>query len=65
MTYQEKKEQIRNEIIKSMYKLVEVYCYFPEFKECQLYFEKKARRFGLLKELREEGILWSEKNENL
>ena len=48
-TYQEKKEAIRQQALD--------WEYWSELAEMTAYFEEQARRFGLLREFRENGII--------
>ena len=55
MTYADKKEQLRQEAIN--YQLSEEPMYLSEIAERTAYFAKMGKRYGLLKEFRENGII--------
>ena len=56
MTYQQKKEQVRNEAIDWQYEVAEMSLSYGELAEAQGYFERLGRRYGLLREFRENAI---------
>ena len=55
-TYQEKKEAIRQQALDWEEKSQNG-VYWSELAEMTAYFEEQARRFGLLREFRENGII--------
>lgn len=57
MTYQEKKEQIRAEAIEWQTMSGEVATSWEEIAERCAYFYTNAKRYGLIKEFKREGIL--------
>lgn len=56
MTYQQKKEQAREQAIDWQYETAEQNLSYGELAEAGEYFEKLGRRYGLLQEFRENGI---------
>ena len=56
MTYQQKKEQAREQAIDWQYETAEQNLSYGELAEAGEYFEKLGRRYGLLLEFRENGI---------
>lgn len=56
MTYQQKKEQVRNEAIDWQDWLSENNVSYEGLAIASDYFEKQGRRYGLLQELRENAI---------
>ena len=56
-TYKEQKEVVRQEAINYQIEKMGVSMSYAELYEAQQYFEKLGKRFGLLKEFRENGIL--------
>lgn len=57
MTYQERKEQARREVQEWQLMSGEVATSWEEiFQQCA-YFEKLAKRYGLIKEFKREGII--------
>ena len=56
MTYQQKKEQVRNEAIDWQYEVAEMSLSYGELAEAQDRFERLGRRYGLLQEFRENAI---------
>ena len=56
-TYQKAKEQARNKAIEWQLNFNENNYSYGELFEWQNYFEKKARRYGLVKEFKENGII--------
>ena len=56
MTYQQKKEQVRNEAIDWQYEVAEMSLSYGELAEAQGHFERLGRRYGLLREFRENAI---------
>lgn len=56
MTYQQKKEQVRNEAIDWQYEVAEMSLSYGELAEAQGRFERLGRRYGLLQEFRENSI---------
>lgn len=57
MTYKEKKEQARNDAIEWQNKQAEKSLTYGELAYFQEYFYRIWKRFGLLKEFRENGII--------
>lgn len=55
--YQDAKEKARNEAIDWQYEFAEHDYSYGELAYWQDYFEKKARRYGLVQEFRENGII--------
>lgn len=56
--YKERKEAIRNEAIEFQYSFVDgKQWYYSEIAEITSYFEKQGKKYGLLKEFRENGII--------
>lgn len=56
MTYQQKKEQAREQAIDWQDETAEQNLSYGELAEAGEYFEKLGRRYGLLQEFRENGI---------
>lgn len=56
MTYQQKKEQAREQAIDWQYETAEQNLSYGELAEAGEHFEKLGRRYGLLQEFRENGI---------
>lgn len=56
MTYAEKKEAIRNKAIEYQLTFEENNYSWGEVAEKEAYFEKQGRRYGLLREFRENAI---------
>lgn len=57
MTYKEKKEQARNEAIDWQNEQAEKSLTYGELAYFQEYFSRLAKRFGLVKEFKENGII--------
>lgn len=57
MSYQERKEKLRNEAIQWQNDFSEGDHYMSEYAEWGSYFEKMGKRYGLLREFRENGII--------
>jgi hypothetical protein len=56
--YKERKEAIRNEAIEFQYSFSEGEQYsYKALADIQGYFEKQGKKYGLLKEFRENGII--------
>ena len=55
--YQKNKERVRNEAIKYANSFAEHDCSYGELADNQGYFEKLGRRYGLLREFKENGII--------
>lgn len=56
--YKERKEAIRNEAIEFQHSFVDgKQWYYSEIAEITSYFEKQGKRYGLLTEFRENGII--------
>ena len=55
--YQDAKEKARNEAIDWQYEVADHNYSYGELFYWQDYFEKKARRYGLVQEFRENGII--------
>ena len=56
MTYQQKKEQVRNEAIDWQYEQADMSLSYGELADAQERFERLGRRYGLLHEFRENAI---------
>ena len=56
MTYAEKKEQIRQQAIDWFSDFWKKNCSQSELADAQTYFEKMGKRYGLLREFRENAI---------
>jgi outer membrane protein assembly factor BamD (BamD/ComL family) len=56
MTYQQKKEQVRNEAIDWQYEQADMSLSYGELADAQERFERLGRRYGLLQEFRENAI---------
>ena len=56
-TYQERKEEARNEAIEWQYSVGEKNYYMSEMAEFYAHFLKLAKRYGLIKEFKENGII--------
>lgn len=56
-TYQERKEEARNKAIEWQYSVGEKNYYMSEMADFYTYFSKLAKRYGLTKEFRENGII--------
>jgi hypothetical protein len=56
-TYQERKEEARNEAIEWQYSAGEKNYYMSEMAEFYQYFLKLAKRYGLIKEFKKNGII--------
>ena len=56
-TYKERKEEVRNEAIEWQYSVGENNYYMSEMAYFGEYFYKLAKRYGLIKEFRENGII--------
>lgn len=57
MTYQEKKADVREKAINFQQMFSECDFSYSEIIEYQDYFQKQGKRYGLLKEFRENGII--------
>ena len=57
MTYAERKEKARNEAIDWQNDFANHSYYWSEIAEFSAYFEKLGKRYGLLREFRENGII--------
>lgn len=57
MTYQEKKADVREKAINFQIVFSECDFSYSEIIEYQDYFQKQGKRYGLLKEFRENGII--------
>lgn len=57
MTYQEKKADVREKAINFQQMFSEYDFSYSEIIEYQDYFQKQGKRYGLLKEFRENGII--------
>ena len=57
MTYTERKEKARNEAIDWQNDFANHSYYWSEIAEFSAYFEKLGKRYGLLREFRENGII--------
>lgn len=57
MTYAERKEKARNEAIDWQSDFANHNYYWSELAEFSAYFEKLAKRYGLVREFRENGII--------
>ena len=57
MTYQEKKADVREKAIDFQQVFSECDFSYSEIIEYQNYFQKQGKRYGLLKEFRENGII--------
>lgn len=57
MTYQQRKEQARNEAIEWQHEASEKCLSYGELYEAATYFEKLAKRYGLTEEFKENGII--------
>lgn len=55
-SYQEMKEQVRQEAIDWQYESAEMNLSYGELADAQEYFERQGRRYGLLQEFRENAI---------
>ena len=55
-TYQENKKAARNEAIEWQFTTAQEPMYWSELAEWQEHFERLGRRYGLLREFRENGI---------
>lgn len=56
-TYKERKEEARNEAIEWQYSVGENNYYMSEMADFYIYFSKLAKRYGLIKEFKENGII--------
>lgn len=56
-TYKQRKEEARNEAIEWQYSVGEKNYYMSEMAEFYQYFLKLAKRYGLIKEFKENGII--------
>ena len=57
LTYSEKKAKLREEAVEWQHDFSE-HCYsYGELAEKQAYFEKEGKKYGLLKEFKENGII--------
>ena len=57
LTYNEKKAKLREEAVKWRHDYSR-HCYsYGELTEKQAYFEKEGKKYGLMKEFRENGII--------
>lgn len=56
-TYKQRKEEARNKAIEWQYSVGEKNYYMSEMAEFYQYFLKLAKRYGLIKEFRENGII--------
>ena len=56
MTYQQKKEQVRNEAIDWQNEQADMSLSYGELADAQERFERLGRRYGLLQEFRENAI---------
>ena len=57
LTYSEKKAKIREEAISWQRDFSNHNCSYGELAEKQAYFEKEGKKYGLVKEFRENGII--------
>lgn len=57
LTYSEKKAKIREEAISWQYDFSNHNYSYGELAEKQAYFEKEGKKYGLIKEFRENGII--------
>jgi len=55
-SYQDMKEQVRQEAIDWQYEAAEMNLSYGELADAQEYFERQGRRYGLLQEFRENAI---------
>ena len=55
--YQELKEKLRQEAVEWQNTMSEFHLSYEELTEMQRYFERMGKKFGLLKEFRENGII--------
>lgn len=57
LTYREKKERLREEAVRWQHDFSR-HCYsYEELAEKQAYFEKEGKKYGLVKEFKENGII--------
>lgn len=56
MSYNEKKQLVRQEAINWQKEAAEISMSYSELAEAQSYFERLGRRYGLLREFHENGI---------
>ena len=57
MTYTERKERARQKAIEWQYDFTQNDHYMSEYAEWGAYFEKLGKRYGLIREFRENGII--------
>lgn len=57
LTYSENKAKLREEAIQWQKDFSKYNYSYPEIAEKQAYFERKAKRFGLVQEFKENGII--------
>ena len=57
MTYEERKERARQKAIEWQYDFTQNDHYMSEYAEWGAYFEKLGKRYGLIREFRENGII--------
>ena len=57
LTYSEKKANLREEAVRLQHDFSRHCCSYGELAEKQAYFEKEGRKYGLMKEFRENGII--------
>lgn len=57
LTYREKKAKLREEAIRWQYDFSRHDYSYGELAEKQAYFEKEGRKYGLMKEFKENGII--------
>jgi uncharacterized protein YijF (DUF1287 family) len=55
-SYQDMKEQVRQEAIDWQYEQADMNLSYGELADAQEYFERQGRRYGLLQEFRENAI---------
>ncbi len=55
--YQQKKEEARDEAVRWFYNITDKQLFMSEVADYEEYFKRLGKRYGLLKEFRENGII--------
>ena len=55
--YQQKKEEARGEAVRWFYNITDKQLFMSEVADYEEYFKRLGKRYGLLKEFRENGII--------